>query len=56
MHIVFRKLTEEGFQYREFDIKGIKYCRDMVAIDIIDIGWRTLTKEQYDSFEVRLVD
>lgn len=56
MHIKFRTLTPEGFQYREFDIKGIKYCRDMIAIDIVGIGWRTLTKEQYDDFDVTLVD
>lgn len=50
MKIVFTKLTEKGFEDREFIVNGVKYGGWLIAIDIVDVGWRTLTKEQYDSF------
>ncbi len=55
MKIVFRKLTEKGFEYREFIVNGVKYGGWLIAIDIVDVGWRTLTSEQYDSFELTML-
>ena len=55
MKIVFRKLTEKGFEYREFIVNGVKYGGWLIAIDIVDVGWRTLTSEQYDSFEITML-
>lgn len=53
MQIVFTKLTEKGFEKREFIVNGVKYGGWLIAIDIVDVGWRTLTSEQYDSFEIK---
>ena len=50
--IVFRNLTEKGFEYREFIVNEVRYGGYLIAIDIVDIGWRTLTEEQYDSFTI----
>lgn len=52
MKVVFAKLTDKGFEYREYIVNEIKYSEYLVAIDIVDIGWRTLTREQYDIFTV----
>lgn len=52
MKIVFRNLTEKGFEYREFIVNAVKYGGWLIAIDIVDVGWRTLTSEQYESFEI----
>lgn len=48
--IVFTKYTDTGRETREFIVNAVKYGGYLIAIDIVDIGWRTLTKEQYDSF------
>lgn len=55
LHIRFKKIVGNDFEYRDFYINEIKYSKDMIAIDIVDIGWRSLTSEQYDGFEVKIV-
>lgn len=52
MKIVFTKLTKQGNIDTEYIINGVRYAGYLIAIDIVGVGWRTLTKEQYDSFTI----
>lgn len=52
MKIVFTKLTEKGFEKKEFNVKTVRYAGWLVGMDIVDIGWRTMTEDDYDSFDV----
>lgn len=52
MKIVFTKYTPEGEQTMEFIVNEIRYRGWIIGIDIVDVGWRTVTEEQYDSFTI----
>lgn len=52
MKVVFSKLTDKGFEYQEFIVNELRYTDFLLGIDIVDIGWRTLTKDMYDSFTI----
>ena len=52
MKIVFVKHTEDGDKTMEFIVNEIRYRGWLIGIDIVDIGWRTVTSEQYDSFTI----
>ena len=52
MKVVFSKLTDNGFEHTEYIVNEVKYSEHLIGIDIVDIGWRTLTKDQYDIFTV----
>lgn len=52
MRVVFRLITDSGIITDEYIVNEIKYSDGLVGIDIVNIGWRTLTKEQYDTFTV----
>lgn len=53
MKIVFTKFTDTGKDNMEFFVNEIRYGGGwLIAIDIVDVGWRAVTPEQYDSFTV----
>ena len=50
MKITFTKHTKNGDHQRSYAVNSIKYAGYLIAIDIVNVGWRTLTKDQYDTF------
>ena len=52
MKIVFTKYTDTGRVDREYIVNAVKYGGWLIAIDIVNVGWRSLMPEQYDSFTI----
>lgn len=52
MKIIFRQITETDLVKTEFKVKAVKYSDSIIAIDIEGMGWITLTKEQYHTFDI----
>ena len=53
MKIVFEKsyapLKYDTFEY---NITDMKFTKSLLAINIVDVGWRTLEPSQYDTFTI----
>lgn len=53
MKIVFEKsyapLKYDTFEYNIIDIR---FAKSLLAINIADVGWRTLEPSQYDTFTI----
>lgn len=48
MKVIFTKDGEE----RVFEIRELRYSGYLIIMDIVNEGWRSITKDQYDQFTV----
>lgn len=49
MKIIFTKSREEI----EYTITELKFTKTLMAINIVDTGWRTVEPHQYDTFYLK---
>lgn len=54
MKVVFTKYKEDmNHEVQEFEVNEIRYSGGwVIGLDIVDVGWRTITSDQYSSFVV----
>lgn len=54
MKVVFTKYKEDmNHEVLEFEVNEIRYSGGwVVGLDIVGVGWRTITSDQYSSFVV----
>lgn len=53
MKIVFEK-SYAPLKYAtfEYNITEMKFTKSLLAINIVDVGWRTVEPSQYDTFSI----
>lgn len=54
MKVVFTKYKEDmNHEVLEFEVNEIRYSGGwIIGLDIVDVGWRTITSDQYSSFVI----
>ena len=52
MKVIFTKWVDSKPETREFEVKELRYGGYLTIMDIVDVGWRSITQEQYDEFKI----
>ena len=52
MKVIFTKWVDSKPERRELEVKELRFGGYLTIMDIVDVGWRSITQDQYDEFTI----
>lgn len=56
MKVVFTKWVDSKPETREFEVTELKFGGYLTIMNIVGVGWRSITQDQYDEFTITSED